>query len=139
MNRYHTVTLIGLAAALAAANVVAAGNQTWPSTVVSLAGDDWKVAADPDNAGRDQAWWKGPVAQAKPVRVPGILQEALPGYHGVAWYWLEFTAPQNRYVHGRCLIRFHAVDYLAQVWLNDIPVGGHEGARHRLLWILPAP
>ena len=107
--------------------VAQAENRTWPATVVSLEGNDWKVAADPKNAGREEGWWKGPVADARPVRVPGIMQEALPGYHGVAWYWREFIAPESGYVDGRCLLRFDTVDYLAQVWVNDIPVGGHEG------------
>ncbi len=97
------------------------------TTVLSLEGKHWLVAADPDNAGRGQAWWKSPRPDAKPIRVPGIFQEALPGYHGVAWYWHEFVPPQNPYPGGRCLLRFHAVDYLADVWLNDVPVGGHEG------------
>ena len=104
-----------------------AESQRWPTTVVSLDGQNWRVAADPKNTGRDQAWWKGPLAEAKPIRVPGILQEALAGYHGVGWYWHEFNAPGKSYPDGRCLLRFHAVDYLAQVWVNDIPVGGHEG------------
>lgn len=97
------------------------------TTALSLDGKDWVVAADPNNAGRGEAWWKAAKADARAVRVPGIFQEALPGYHGVAWYWREFTPPQNPYPGGRCLLRFHAVDYLAAVWLNDVPVGGHEG------------
>ncbi len=106
-----------------------AGNnrQTTNTTILSLEGNDWVVAADPANAGRSQAWWKSPRPDAKPIRVPGIFQEALPAYHGVAWYWREFTPPQNPYFGGRCLLRFHAVDYLADVWLNDVLVGSHEG------------
>jgi len=97
------------------------------ATVLSLDGKNWVVAADPGNAGRSEAWWKGAKPDAKPVRVPGVFQEALPGYHGVAWYWREFVAPPNPFPGGRCLLRFHAVDYLAEVWLNDVPAGGHEG------------
>jgi beta-galactosidase/beta-glucuronidase len=105
----------------------AAKAQTIGTTVLSLEGNDWVVAADPNNAGCSEAWWKGARPDAKPVRVPGILQEALPGYHGVAWYWREFSPPRNPYPRGRYLLRFHAVDYLAEVWLNDVRVGGHEG------------
>ncbi|MDD4270463.1 MAG: hypothetical protein PHN77_19745, partial [Thermoguttaceae bacterium] len=105
----------------------AAGSQATGTTVLSLEGKDWVVAADPGNGGRAAAWWESPRPGARPIRVPGILQEALPGYHGVAWYWRQFTPPQNPYPGGRCLLRFHAVDYLADVWLNDVPVGGHEG------------
>lgn len=130
MNYRFAEGFIGRSAVLAvmvAVGVARAENRTWPATVVSLEGNDWKVAADPNNAGREEAWWKAPVAGARLARVPGILQEALPGYHGVAWYWREFTAPAKVYVEGRCLMRFDAVDYLTQVWVNDIPVGGHEG------------
>jgi Glycosyl hydrolases family 2, sugar binding domain/Glycosyl hydrolases family 2, TIM barrel domain/Glycosyl hydrolases family 2 len=105
----------------------AARANTTGTTVLSLEGNDWVVAADPNNVGRNEAWWKQARPEAKPVRVPGIFQEALPGYHGVAWYWREFTPPQNPYPGGRCLLRFHAVDYLAEVWLNNVSVGGHEG------------
>ena len=104
------------------------GGQGQPQpAVISLEGNDWRVAADPNNVGRGQAWWKEPTLDAKPARVPGILQEALPGYHGVAWYWHDFTTPKNLWRSGRCLVRFNAVDYLAQIWVNDISVGGHEG------------
>jgi hypothetical protein len=56
-----------------------------------------------------------------------IIQEVFPAYHGVAWYWREFTAPENPLPGGRTLLRFAAVDYLAEVWVNGISVGGHEG------------
>ncbi len=98
-----------------------------PSAVLSLEGNDWKVGPDPGNVGRDQKWWQGPTAEAKSVRVPGILQEALPGYHGVAWYWKDFVPPESPYRGGRCLVRFHAVDYMAEVWMNGEAIGAHEG------------
>ena len=98
-----------------------------PTTFLPLEGSGWTVAADPDNMGKEEAWWTGPRLEAVPVRVPGIFQEALPAYHGVAWYWREFTPPANPYEGGRCLLRFHAIDYLADVWLNDTHVGSHEG------------
>jgi len=65
-----------------------------------IVAEDWVVAADPSNAGRGEAWWKSPRLDARPVRVPGIFQEALPGYHGVAWYWRQFVPPQNCYPGG---------------------------------------
>ena len=59
-----------------------------------------------------------PVAEAKETEVPWIIQDAFPGYHGVAWYWRDFQAPANPHAHGRYLLRFWAVDYKADVWLN---------------------
>jgi hypothetical protein len=97
-------------------------------TVAPLSLDgDWRLATDPQNCGRDQTWWQQPVAEAVPTRVPWIIQDAFPGYHGVAWYWREFTVPANPHAGGRTLLRFWAVDYTAEVWLNDVSVGGHEG------------
>jgi hypothetical protein len=94
--------------------------------VISLDGE-WLLATDPKNAGRDQGWQNGPVPSAKETQVPYIIQDAFPGYHGVAWYWREFTPPVNPHPQGRHLLRFWAVDYKADVWLNGVPVGGHEG------------
>ena len=103
------------------------GGEAMPSMVVSLDGGAWVIAADPGNVGRDQAWWKQPAADAKPARVPGIIQEVLPGCHGVVWYWRMFDAPVNPHAGGRYLVRFGAVDYFAEVWVNDTRVGEHEG------------
>ena len=69
-----------------------------------------------------------PSPEAKPARVPGIFQEVFPAYHGVVWYWREFTPPAHPYAQGRYLLSFGAVDYLAEVWVNGIPIGGHEGS-----------
>ena len=67
--------------------------------------------------------------------VPWIIQDAFPGYHGVAWYWKEFDAPANPSTDGRTLLRFWQVDYKADVWLNDtqrrIARGGRVAVRPR--------
>lgn len=87
----------------------------------------WLLAVDPENTGRSGEWWRGPAAGAKAARVPGIIQEVFPGYHGAAWYWNEFVGPTNPYPSGVSLLHFGAVDYLAEVWLNGVYVGSHEG------------
>ncbi len=102
----------------------AANVRTTP--VISLDGQ-WLLATDPKNVGRDGKWWTAPRPDAKPTKVPWIIQDAFPGYHGVAWYWREFEAPANPNPGGRTLLRFWQVDYKADVWLNDAPVGSHEG------------
>ncbi|MFV2068342.1 MAG: glycoside hydrolase family 2 protein [Pirellulales bacterium] len=86
------------------------------------------LAIDPRNEGRQQKWFDAPVSDTKPTKVPWVIQDAFPGYHGVAWYWREFDAPADPHAGGRSLLRFHAVDYLAEVWLNGTRVGGHEGS-----------
>jgi hypothetical protein len=96
------------------------------TTVTSLDGQ-WLLATDPRNAGRDGQWWTAPRPEARRTKVPWIIQDAFPGYHGVAWYWKDFEAPANPLPGGRTLLRFWQVDYKADVWLNDTAVGSHEG------------
>jgi hypothetical protein len=97
------------------------------SAVISLDAPDWLVARDPKNVGQQEQWCHQPRGDAKRVRVPGIFQEALGDYHGVAWYWRDFTAPVSPHPDGRYLLRFWMVDYLADVWVNGIHFGRHEG------------
>ena len=98
------------------------------AAVVSLDGPSWLLAPDPKNVGREQKWWEKPAADAKAANVPCTIEEVFPGCHGVAWYWRDFTAPANPHPQGRYLLRFWGVDYLADVWVNGVHVGQHEGA-----------
>ena len=102
-----------------------AGSRT---SVISLDGNDWLLATDPGNVGQQEQWWKAPRADAKKTKVPWIIQDAFPEYHGVTWYWHDFVVPENRRAGGRYLLRFWAVDYTAEVWLNGVRIGAHEGA-----------
>jgi hypothetical protein len=95
--------------------------------VMTLNGKDWLISIDPRNEGRENKWFVTPRADARSTKVPWVIQDVFPGYHGVVWYWREFLAPTNPHPEGRCLLRFEAVDYLADVWLNGKYVGGHEG------------
>ena len=107
-------------------NKIVIENTPAAATIVfPLDGADWLLAIDPDNEGRDKEWYRGPVAGAKATKVPWVIQDAFPDYHGVAWYWREFEAPDHP---GRALVRFQAADYLAEVWLNGVRLGAHEGA-----------
>ena len=97
------------------------------SGLATTISDGWSIATDPDNAGRNQSWFTHVQTGAKPTRVPSIIQEVYPFYHGVVWFWVEFTPGTNPYRDGRSLLRFSAVDYLADVWLNGTYLGAHEG------------
>jgi hypothetical protein len=94
-------------------------------SVVSLDGE-WMLITDPLNVGKNENWWKTPVSGAKPVKVPWILQDVYPAYHGVVWYWCDFVTPKNSYPSGRTLLRFWSIDYMADVWLNNVFVGRYE-------------
>lgn len=101
---------------------------SWSATPLSL--DDasaWRVACDPKNVGREEQWWQGVRPEAKPASVPGIVQEAWPGCYGAAWYWRDAAIPANPDPKGRMVLRFWQVDYLADVWVNGVHVGRHEG------------
>ena len=95
--------------------------------VIDLSGT-WRVERDPENIGREQKWFTHPVADAVQIRVPGVFQEVFPAYHGVVWYWSEFSAPAHPHAQGRYLLRFGAVAYFAEVWINGVRVGEHEGS-----------
>jgi hypothetical protein len=88
--------------------------------------DQWVLAADPANIGRQQSWWNSARADAKPARVPGSIQEILGEYHGVAWYWRTVKVPRQPDPDGRYILRFWSVDYAIDVWVNGRPVGSHE-------------
>ena len=84
---------------------------------------------DCQNVGKQGSWQdpevlgrQGPV----PIRVPSCWEETESDYEGVAWYARRFTVPESwkgRHVR----LRFDAVNYLAEVWLNHEVVGDHEG------------
>jgi hypothetical protein len=97
------------------------------ATIVTSLDGRWRIAADARNVGRDEGWFATPVKGARQTKAPWIIQGVFPGYHGVAWYWRDFKAPRNPHADGRYLLRFWAVDYKAEVWLNGLHVGEHEG------------
>ncbi len=49
-------------------------------------------------------------------------------YTGVAWYQREFNIPVDWLAENRIIVLgFGAADYFAEVWVNEIKVGEHEG------------
>ena len=99
-----------------------------PSRTQLLDGPDWWIATDPTNTGREEEWFDAPRPEAKPTKVPWVIQDIFPDYHGVVWYWHDFTTPTNPHPDGRFVLRFLAVDYYAEVWLNGVCIGKHEGS-----------
>jgi hypothetical protein len=88
----------------------------------------WLLARDPHNEGRDQRWYEMEMLPGEQAAtVPGIIQQTYSTYHGVAWYARTFTPARLPYPSGRYLLRFWTVDYLADVWVNGVHVGAHEG------------
>jgi len=69
-----------------------------------------------------------PAPDGLPVRVPGVFQEVFPAYHGVVWYWRQFTAPAHPHAQGRYLSNSELWLTLLRWWINGVRVGEHEGS-----------
>jgi beta-galactosidase/beta-glucuronidase len=100
-----------------------------PASDLSLAGA-WRFAVDPEAAGHVRGWAE-PIfddSTWEVVTVPHTwnVMAAYHSYEGIAWYRRRFSLPPlARHAHLR--LRFEAVFYRAQIWLNGIYVGEHEG------------
>jgi beta-glucuronidase len=88
----------------------------------------WEIRFDPDNAGESLGWGEG-FPDGRPIAVPASWNEQfaeLRDYFGVAWYQTRFEVPAGIESH-RNFLRFGSVNYLANVWLNGVRLGRHEG------------
>ncbi|MCX6219651.1 MAG: hypothetical protein NTZ69_01530 [Bacteroidia bacterium] len=110
---------------LSAKSTALKSNSLTSKSVVSLDGE-WLLATDSLNVGKNEKWWEAQVSGAKKIKVPWILQDVFPAYHGVVWYWHDFLAPTNYYPSGRTLLRFGSIDYMGDVWLNNVFMGRYE-------------
>lgn len=95
---------------------------------LSLDGD-WRYALEGDERGEalgypdpalDTSWWGT-------MRLPTNWYLTEVGdFFGTVWFRRDFTVPAE--LHGQRLsLRFGAVDYYADVWLNGTYLGSHEG------------
>ncbi|PKI16685.1 glycoside hydrolase family 2 protein [Colwellia sp. 12G3] len=91
---------------------------------------DWQIIFDKENISRAKKLYKNKnfLAQSniQNITVPSVWELEEKDYEGVAVYRRSFTAPkkwQDKITH----ISFDAVNYRAEVYLNDNVVGVHEG------------
>jgi Glycosyl hydrolases family 2, sugar binding domain/Glycosyl hydrolases family 2, TIM barrel domain/Glycosyl hydrolases family 2 len=62
------------------------------------------------------------------VPSPWQADERFRDHIGAAWYQRQFEIPVGWFEKDRVIfLGFGAIDYFAEVWLNDIKVGKHEG------------
>ena len=94
--------------------------------------DNWRLACDRENQGRTEKWFEAVRPDAQPAPVPGTVQQLFPEYRGVTWYWHTFSQSRMPGKDERCLLRFGAVEYLAEVWLNGVAAGRHEDAEYEI-------
>ena len=96
------------------------------AATISLDGD-WHFLADP--GGALQVQQLASAANVRPTGVPSSWQSQfadLRDYAGAAWYWRDVSI-QSLSPDQVAILRFGAVDYLADVYLNGQKVGRHEG------------
>ena len=99
----------------------------------------WQIAPDRLDQGHADKWYdpsRFPAAAARPIQVPGNINETWPNPAGLDleqaanldWYLRTFT-PGKTTPGLRHYLRFGAVRYLSEVWLNGRDLGSHEGGQ----------
>jgi beta-glucuronidase len=88
----------------------------------------WDFRFDPDGQGEDAGWGEG-FGGGRPIAVPASWNDQFADwrdYLGPAWYQTRFDLPWG-WKDRRVRVRFGSVNYLADVWLNGVRLGQHEG------------
>ncbi|MHC4400922.1 MAG: glycoside hydrolase family 2 protein [Planctomycetota bacterium] len=120
---------VALAALVRFAGETEAAQPGGAREVASLDGT-WEILFDSEDQGRQAGWHKRePFTAAegrRQIRVPSCWEELRQDYEGVAFYGRRFSVPKA-WAGKTVRLRFDAVNYVAEVWLNDHVVGRHEG------------
>lgn len=88
----------------------------------------WHFQADPDEHGRDWAWYDG-LPDPDFIAVPASWNDQIPhlrDFFGPLWYETTFSIPQL-WRGRRFWLRFGSVNYHAHVYLNGYHLGEHVG------------
>jgi len=88
----------------------------------------WEIRFDTANEGESTGWSAG-FPSGQPIAVPASWNDqfdAWRDYLGPAWYQTHFDLPWDAASH-KYMLRFGSVNYLADVWLNGVRLGSHEG------------
>ncbi|RLA89237.1 MAG: hypothetical protein DRG34_03925, partial [Deltaproteobacteria bacterium] len=89
----------------------------------------WQIIFDRHNEGRQTEWFREgsfPKEKTREITVPSCWELTEKDYEGVAFYRRTFVVPATW--EGKVVrLRFAAVNYLAEGWLNHKAVGFHEG------------
>ncbi len=87
----------------------------------------WEFRPDPQDRGQEAGWSQG--FSGRPIGVPASWNDQIPelrDFLGPAWYSTRFHRPWG-WEERRVALRFASVNYLADVWLNGVHLGRHEG------------
>lgn len=97
---------------------------------VNLNGE-WQFAFDDGDLGRREAWHLPDKQLSRTITVPFCYQSERSGInlqdkHEILWYRRKFALPDEM-LQKRVLLRFGAVDYFCEVYVNGTRVGEHRG------------
>lgn len=92
---------------------------------------EWQFAFDEDEISLGQVWYEPGYALPQKITVPFCHQSKLSGLHDkrlcpVVWYKRTFELPEGMR-DKRVFLRFGAVDYRCQVYINGERAGEHVG------------
>ena len=89
----------------------------------------WKYKVDRDCVGMKEKWYAASLDRSdwKDMKIPNNWYLTEVGdYDGTVWFKTSFTLP-NALRGKNITLRFNAVDYIANGWLNDQYLGEHVG------------
>ena len=90
----------------------------------------WDLRFDPESTGSAAGFPNG-FSDGRPAAVPASWNEQFEDgrdYLGHTWYQTTFDLPWGwDTARQQIWVRFGSVNYLAEVWLNGIRLGAHEG------------
>lgn len=91
----------------------------------------WDFSFDPEDKGNEEKWYSaGEMPYTEQITVPFSWVSPLSGIgkdiKGIAWYSRTIRFKPEP-LDSRLFLRFGAVDYLCEVWVNGISVGSHTG------------
>jgi hypothetical protein len=96
----------------------------------------WEFRFDPEDRGLREQWWQPAASYDRQITVPFCWESKLSGIRKVAgagetpdrigWYRRHVTIPAE-FQGKRVWLRFGAVDWRADVWVNGKQAGQHEG------------
>jgi beta-glucuronidase len=90
----------------------------------------WDLRFDPENQGSQSNWSAG-FTGGRPAAVPASWNDQFEDwrdYLGNTWYQTRFDLPWGWDPSRQHLrMRFNSVNYMAEVWLNGVHLGQHEG------------
>lgn len=88
----------------------------------------WDFQIDPDHQGEKGKWFNG-LSDPRPMAVPGSWNEQYAdifNYLDLAWYVRKTYVPTT-WKGQRVIIRVGSAPYYAEVFVNGVKVGSHEG------------